>query len=111
MLPDPMTATFVLGDTREALDDVTPAEVEMQLHRDGELVSQGTGRDCLGDPLNAAAWLARTARDLGDPLRAGEVVLSGALGRMVAVGPGARVHAEISSLGPVSATFAGKENA
>ncbi|GAB3561424.1 hypothetical protein GCM10027445_00150 [Amycolatopsis endophytica] len=42
---------FVLGDTREALGDVEPADVEMQLHRGTELVSRGTGRDCLGDPL------------------------------------------------------------
>lgn len=58
-----------------------------------------------GDPLLALAWLARTARDLGDPLRAGQVVLSGALGPMVASPPGSVLSAEISGLGSVSATF------
>ncbi|BBH67908.1 putative hydratase/decarboxylase [Actinoplanes sp. OR16] len=100
---------FVLSGRPVPLSDVEPADVVMRMTVDGVVASGGTGRDCLGDPLAALAWLARTARDLGDPLRAGEVVLSGALGRMVTVGPGARVHAEISSLGPVSAIFAGKK--
>ena len=77
------------------------------MYADGELVSEGNGAACLGDPLIALAWLARTARDLGDPLRAGQVVLSGALGPMVAAPPGSVGHrAEIGALGAVSATFA-----
>ncbi len=102
---------FVLSGRPVPLSYFEPAMVVMRMTVDGVEVSAGTGRDCLGDPLAALAWLARTARDLGDPLRAGEVVLSGALGRMVTVGPGTRVHAEISSLGSVSAVFAGKDNA
>ncbi|MFJ9779146.1 2-keto-4-pentenoate hydratase [Amycolatopsis sp. NPDC101161] len=98
---------FVLGDTREALDAVEPAEVEMQLHRDGELVSQGTGRDCLGDPLNAAAWLATTLARRGEPLRAGDVVLTGALGPMVPAAPGDVFTARISGLGEVGIRFEG----
>jgi 2-keto-4-pentenoate hydratase len=39
-------------------------------------------------------------------LRAGQVVLSGALGPMVATPSGSVVTAEISGLGTVSATFA-----
>ncbi|MBB4684387.1 2-keto-4-pentenoate hydratase [Amycolatopsis jiangsuensis] len=99
---------FVLGDTHKTLDDVEPAEVEMQLHRGTELVSQGTGRDCLGDPLNAAAWLATTLARRGEPLRAGDIVLTGALGPMVPAVPGDAFTARISGLGDVTITFAGE---
>jgi 2-keto-4-pentenoate hydratase len=96
---------FVLGDTRTTLDDVVPADVQMTMRLDGETVSEGSGKACLGDPLNALAWLARTARTLGEPLRQGQIVLSGALGPMVAVTPGAQVDAEITGLGRVAVTF------
>jgi 2-keto-4-pentenoate hydratase len=96
---------FVLGNERLPLAKIEPADVLMTLRLDGEQVSQGAGRACLGDPLNALAWLARTTRDLGEPLRAGQVVLSGALGPMVAVTSGARVDTDISGLGRVAVTF------
>jgi 2-keto-4-pentenoate hydratase len=96
---------FVLGDERLPLAKVEPAEVQMSLWLGGEQASQGSGRACLGDPLNALAWLARTARELGEPLRAGQIILSGALGPMVAVTSGARVEAELSGLGRVTVTF------
>lgn len=86
---------FVLGSRRLTLAGFEPREIAMTMTLDGEIVSTGTGSDCLGDPLEALAWLARTARELGDPLRAGEIVLSGALGPMVALRPGARVRSEL----------------
>ncbi len=98
---------FVLGENRLTLDEFEPVEATMRMSLDGEQVSEGTGAACLGDPLLALAWLARTARDLGDPLRAGQVVLSGALGPMAPTPPGSVVSAEISSLGTVTATFSG----
>ena len=82
----------------------------MRMTLDGEVVSEGSGAACLGDPLAALAWLAKTARELGDPLRAGQVVLSGALGPMVATPPGSRVHAEITGLGSVAATFSARDS-
>ena len=81
----------------------------MRMSLNGATASEGTGRACLGDPLLALLWLARTLRDLGDPLRAGEVVLSGALGPMAVVRAGDVVEAEISGLGPVRVTFAKEE--
>jgi 2-keto-4-pentenoate hydratase len=100
---------YVLGSRQVRLADFSPAEVEMTMYVDDELVSEGNGAACLGDPLNALLWLARTARELGDPLRAGQVVLSGALGPLVPTPPGVTVRAEISSLGTVTATFSGKD--
>ena len=100
---------FVLGQERLSLEEFEPVTATMQMFLDDELVSEGDGAACLGDPLLALAWLARTAREVGDPLRAGEVVLSGALGPMVATPPGSRVRAEITGLGTVEAIFSGKE--
>jgi 2-keto-4-pentenoate hydratase len=96
---------FVLGHRFVELSEFEPADVVMAMRKDGVPCSSGSGRACLGDPLNALAWLATTARDLGAPLQSGEVILSGALGPMVSVGPGTTIDADISGLGPVMATF------
>lgn len=101
---------FVLGADRLDLAAFKPAEVAMTLAVDGEVVSTGTGAACLGDPLNALTWLARTAVAVGDPLRAGQVVLSGALGPMVDARPGDAVDARLTlagaTLAVVGVTFA-----
>ncbi|MBU2666965.1 fumarylacetoacetate hydrolase family protein [Actinoplanes bogorensis] len=99
------SALFVLGDARVRLDELNPVEIQMEMSVDGEVVSKGSGAACLGDPLIALAWLATAARDHGDPLRAGQVVLSGALGPMVPVTPGMRVSATLTGLGEVATNF------
>ncbi|GAB2458897.1 fumarylacetoacetate hydrolase family protein [Jatrophihabitans fulvus] len=96
---------FVLGERQLRLDEFEPREVTMTLLLDGRPVSEGRGDACLGDPLAALAWLAATAARVGDPLRAGDVVLSGALGPMVAVGAGSDVRAELDPLGGVGVRF------
>jgi 2-keto-4-pentenoate hydratase len=100
---------FVLAEKQLTLDEFEPREVTMQMYADDRLVSDGSGNACLGDPLTALAWLARTAAAFGRPLRAGQVVLSGALGPMVPATPGTRIRAEIGALGTVSAMFSPKE--
>ncbi len=96
---------YVLGDRRVPLSDFDPVGVEMSMTMDGTVVSRGNGSMCLGDPLVALSWLAVIARDYGQPLTAGQVVLSGALGPMVSAPPGSTFEATISSLGTVTARF------
>lgn len=96
---------FVIGTPHAELSSIDPVTVQMVMTLNGVEVSVGRGSASLGDPLIALAWLARTARDFGDPLRSGQVVLSGALGPMVTVAAGDAVSATISTLGSVSVTF------
>ncbi|MGW0946424.1 2-keto-4-pentenoate hydratase [Streptomyces sp. NPDC002623] len=99
---------FVLGRERTDLKEFEPRDVTMRLYADDRLASEGNGAACLGDPLAALLWLARTAREFGDPLRAGQIVLSGALGPLVPTPPGTTVRAEMPGLGSVTATFSTK---
>ena len=97
---------YVLGGPPVPLAGLEVRDVEMRMTRDGETVSQGTGADCLGSPLTAAAWLASTLAALGDPLRAGQILLTGALGPMAVAVPGGGYAAELRGLGTVRVRFA-----
>ena len=99
---------YVLGDELDAALD--PAAVDMTMSINGVVVSTGAGAACLGSPLNALMWLARTAIEFGEPLRAGQVVLSGALGPMAPVAPGDFAESVLSidgrPVGTVTTEFA-----
>ncbi len=96
---------FVLGDRV-----VDPRRVDLQtcgmvLEKNGEVVVTGAGAATMGSPLTAMAWLANTLGRLGIPLKAGEVVLSGALGAMVPVQAGDDLRVTIGGIGGCSVRF------
>ncbi|MEV5018056.1 2-keto-4-pentenoate hydratase [Streptomyces sp. NPDC053780] len=97
---------YVLGRIPVPLGRLDLPALTMTMTRDGEEVSRGTGADCLGSPLQAAVWLASALAAAGDPLRAGDVVLTGALGPMAPAAPGARFRTDIDGLGSVQVEFA-----
>jgi 2-keto-4-pentenoate hydratase len=96
---------YVVGREGRKLDDFEPRHVKMSLTINGEERSAGNGAACLGDPLEALRWLAVQARRFGDPLRAGHLILSGALGPFVPFQPGDRVAASISGFEPLVIEF------
>lgn len=101
------SAFFVLAET-----GLPPAGLDLEgaamiLTVNGEVASTGVGAAALGNPLNAAAWLARTLAERGEPLKAGDILLAGALGPMVTLRPGDEVRAEVTGIGTCSFTFSG----
>lgn len=96
---------YVLGGTPRKIDAFNLRDCAMTLQRNGRTASTGTGAACMGNPLNAVVWLARTLAGLGQPLRAGDIVLSGALGPVVPIQPGDAFSASIEGLGTVEATL------
>jgi 2-keto-4-pentenoate hydratase len=96
------SAAFVLGRDRRTLEGLDLWSCGMVLEQNGRVASLGAGAACLGHPLEAAAWLARAMVALGEPLRAGDIVLTGALGPMVPLSPSDEVRATIGGLGEVA---------
>ncbi|MDP9994580.1 2-keto-4-pentenoate hydratase [Variovorax boronicumulans] len=96
------SSLYVLGDQPVSLGALSLGELGMLMTRNGATASVGVGAACLGHPLRAAYWLAQTMGELQQPLRAGEVILSGALGPMVPVTAGDTIRANIGALGSVS---------
>lgn len=93
---------FVLGKSPVDPGSVDLGSATMRMEIDGKVVSEGVGAACLGHPYNAAVWLARRMVANGTPLQAGDVLMTGALGPMVDLEPGAQVVAVIDGLGKVT---------
>lgn len=97
---------FVVGTDEQPLSAVEPRLVDMELRINGEVRSSGNGAVCLGDPIEALRWLAIQAWRFCDPLRAGHLILSGALGPFVPFSAGDHVEASISGFETISVQFA-----
>lgn len=96
---------IIVGTTPVPLSQLDLESCKMQLANGDAVVSEGEGRACLGNPLLATLWLANMMIENGQPLKAGDVVLSGALGPMIAVKSGDSFTASIDGLNSVSVSF------
>lgn len=99
------SALFVLGSQPVLLKDFSLTECDMSMMHNNVQVSVGKGAACLGNPLNAAVWLADVMVQCGRPLTAGSIILTGALGPMVAVSSAGTYSVSIDGLGTVTTVF------
>jgi 2-keto-4-pentenoate hydratase len=89
---------------------VDPAEIDLvaesvTLLRNDERVGTGTGAAVLNHPASAVAWLANRLADFGVALRAGQLILPGAMCSAVNVDAGATYRANFAHLGEVAIHF------
>ncbi|WP_369273970.1 2-keto-4-pentenoate hydratase [Streptomyces sp. R11] len=98
-------AGLVCGPWIPVRDAPDLAAVTADLIVDGELAGSGSGREVLGHPAAAVAWLANTLAAFGAALEPGHVVLPGAMTRAPFVRAGQKIEARFEGLGTVSVTF------
>ncbi|TCP28992.1 2-keto-4-pentenoate hydratase [Scopulibacillus darangshiensis] len=96
---------FVLGERPVQVDQVDLAGVGMILYKNDKIMNTGTGAAALGHPASCVAWLANKMAEFDVSLRAGEVILSGALSAAVVAEPGDIFRTKIAHLGDVSVRF------
>lgn len=96
---------FVLGDKKLPIDGLNLAQMGMVLYKNGQIVNTGVGAAALNHPATCVAWLANKLADYGIILKAGEVILSGALSAAVVGEPGDYFQARFAHLGEVNVHF------
>jgi 2-oxopent-4-enoate hydratase len=97
----------VIGGKLNAVTDLDLRLLGVAVSRNGRLADTGAGAAALGNPARCVAWLANKLAAFGTGLRAGDVVLPGAVHKMIPVQPGDVFRAEFAHLGPVTVRFSG----
>lgn len=102
------SARVVCGGRLTPVEEVEDLRlIGMALSRNGEVAATGAGAAVLGNPIRCVAWLANKLGEFGVPLRAGDLVLAGALHAALPVAAGDTVSAQFSELGTVTTRFGG----
>jgi 2-keto-4-pentenoate hydratase len=94
-------ARVVVGQTVALGTANDPSDERVVLSVDGVPVAHGTGRAVMGDPFAAVSWLAQRLDELGGGLRAGDLVLAGAVHASIPLRPGTEVRAHAAGLSAV----------
>ena len=95
---------IVLGAPLQPLQGIDLALEGVVYEHNDEIVGTYTAAEVMGDPLNALAWLANHLATRGLALEPGDVVMSGAISKLLRPQPGDTMRATFTRLGSVSLT-------
>ena len=81
---------FTLGPWDRTLPGQDLGELAMRITQNGELAAEGVGKAALGHPAKSTAWLVNKLGGLGVTLKPGDIVISGAITKMIPAKQGAQ---------------------
>lgn len=93
-------AQYILGDAMP-VGEINLDQIKTRLSLNGKIINTGNSSDALGDPWKAALWLVNHVLAQGWTLEPGQVLLTGALGKMIPATPG-NYSADYGPLGQIS---------
>ncbi|HWN12463.1 MAG TPA: fumarylacetoacetate hydrolase family protein [Candidatus Dormibacteraeota bacterium] len=99
------TNAIVLGRPLTPLAGIDLALEGVVFEQDGQIVATQTAAEVLGNPLVSLAWAANTLGRMGRGLRAGDIVLTGSISKVLRPVAGQSARASFTRLGSVSCRF------
>ena len=99
------SAKLVLGSRLTKIENIDMRLIGMNLEKNGELVSSGTGAEVWGNPAAAVAWLANKLSEFDIELKEGNVVLPGAVTAAEVAKSGDVFTVSFQGMGSVSVKF------
>jgi 2-keto-4-pentenoate hydratase len=99
------SAMYLLGTKRINPHETDLCAVRVKLFKGDTLQNEGMGKDVMGNPANAVAWLANTLSDHSDFLKKGDIILSGAISAALPADLGDRFSAEFEGIERIDITF------
>ncbi len=100
------SAGFTLGGTAVDPQGLDLRTLGCVFEKNGQLISTASGAAVLGHPAASVAWLVRKLATRGEGLKAGHIILSGAMTEAVTVEPGDCITARFDHLGTVEISCA-----
>jgi 2-keto-4-pentenoate hydratase len=97
---------FTLGPWDKMLPGADLAAIGMTISQNGTQVAEGTGAAVLGSPAISCAWLANKLLEFGVSLEPGDVVISGALMKMIPIAAGDSFVFELAGQPALTVTIA-----
>ena len=95
------SAAFMLGEGRKSPREIDLNSIGMKLQKNGEYIGFGAGESIMGHPARAVAELVHGLSRAGRGLKAGELVLSGAMTASTPIQAGDYLRADFGGLGYV----------
>jgi 2-keto-4-pentenoate hydratase len=98
-------AGFVLGSGMRRIEDVDMRLTGMAFEKNGKLMNSGITAEVFGNPAAAVAWLANALAEHGESLKAGQIVMAGAVTAALPAAAGDCFTASFYGCGSVSVRF------
>lgn len=99
------SSRYIIGNSFHDPNDVDLALLGMVYRQNGKIVATGTGAAVIGHPARAIAWMANKLIERGQSVKAGDVVLSGAIGEAIMIEPGDVFTLTSDGIGSVQVSF------
>jgi len=99
------SSRYIIGDSFGKVEEVDLRLMGMVFRKNSEVIATSAGASVMGHPARAIAWMANKLAERGQSIRAGEVVLSGALSEAFTIEASDHFSVSFDGIGSLEVQF------